>query len=87
MFVGVQGRGQQIGISGCDVNVTVPVEVAYGLDVNPIVEVGDIKTYTGRRRICRKKDGKYVMYQIICVEIPLDIDIEVECLNDISNHE
>ena len=87
MSVNIQGRGQQDSGENCDVNISVPLDIAYGLDINPMVKVGNVKSHPCKRRVCRKKDGTYVMFQLICVEIPLDINFEIECSNNFSNNE
>ena len=86
MKVSVQRRDHQDEDTDCNVDLSIPLEIAYGLDINPKIEIGKVKTYPGRRRVCRRRDGKYVMHQLICVEIPFDIDVEIECPNHFPNN-
>ena len=86
MKVNIQRRDHQKKDTTCDVSVSIPLDIAYGLDLDPQIEFGRVKSYPVRRRVCRRRDGTFVMYQLICVEIPFDIDVEIECPNQMSNN-
>lgn len=61
-----------------NVDLSIPLGVSFDFDIDPKVKVGEVKAYPGRRKICCRKNGQYIMYQLICVEIPLDINIEID---------
>ena len=48
--------------STCDSFISVPLDVFCGFDINPKIALGEVKTHAGRRKICRKKDGRCVLY-------------------------
>ena len=78
MKVNVQRSDHQDKDTECNVDLSIPLDIDYRFDINPKIEIGEVKSYPVKRRVCRRKSGKYVMYQLICVEIPFDIDIEIE---------
>ncbi len=86
MKVSVQKSNHRDRDTDCNMTLSIPLDFAYGFEINPKIEVGEVKTYPGKRRVCRRKDGKYVMHQLLCVEIPFDIDVEIECPNHFPNN-
>lgn len=58
--------------------LSIPLDISYGFNINPKINIGEVKSYPGRRKVCRRKDGHYVVYQLICVEIPYDIDVDID---------
>lgn len=68
--------------------LSIPLDISYEFNINPKINIGEVKSYLGRRKVCRRKDGQYVVYQLICVEIPYDIDVDIEYPdNSISNND
>ncbi len=61
-----------------EMNLSIPLGVSFDFDIDPKVKVGEVKAYPGKRKIYCRKNGQYVMYQLICVEIPLDINVEID---------
>ncbi len=86
MKVSIQRRDHQKQDRNGDVTISIPLDISYGFDLIPQVDLGKVKSYSGRRRVCKRRDGTFVMYQQICVEIPFDIDVEIECPNHLSNN-
>ena len=62
----------------CERVINKDIEISTPVSASPIVKVGKIKRECCKPQICHVRGCEFVIKQIICVEIPICYDVDVD---------